>query len=94
MRRRQRHGKIGDAMAAGQQAGQDAGVRSVSDRAGSERLGETNAVFCQTIERRRLNVFVAVAVDVVGAEGVDGDQENVRLSGLFLRLPSPESGRG
>ena len=90
MRRRQRHGKIGDAMRAGQQAGQDAGVRSVGDRAGCERLGEANAVFCQSIERRRLNVFVAIAVDVVGAQGVDGDQENVRLSGFLLRLSRPK----
>ena len=94
MRRRQRHGKIGDAMTAGQQAGQDAGVRSVGDRTRREGMGETNAVFCQSIERRRLNVFVTVAVHVVGAQGVDGDQENFRLGGLFLRLPSPESGRG
>ncbi len=65
-------------------------MRSVGDRAGRERMGETNAVFRQSVERRRLNVFVAVAVDVVGAEGVDGDQEDVWLSGLFLCLSRPE----
>ena len=57
-------------------------------------MGETNAVFRQPVERRRLNVFVAVAVDVVGAEGVDGDQKNVGLRGSFLRRPVPKSGRG
>ena len=93
MARRQRHGKIGDAMRAGQQAGQDTGVRSVGDRAGSERLGEANAVFRQSIERRRLNVFVAVAVDVVGAKGVNGDQENVGLGCPFLRLSGPREKR-
>ena len=94
MRGCQGHRKISDAMTAGQQAGQDAGVRSVGDRAGCERMGEANAVFRQPVERRRLNVFVAVAVDVVGAEGVDGDQENVRLSGIFLRLSHPKDSRG
>ncbi len=58
-------------------------MRSVGDRAGSECLGEANAVFRQPVERRRLNVFVAVAVDVVGAEGVDGDQKNVGLGRLL-----------
>ena len=61
------------------------GVRSIGDRAGSECLGETNAVFRQSIECRRLNVFVTIAVDVVGAEGVDGDQENVGMGCPFLR---------
>ena len=46
--------------------------------------------FASAIERRRLNVFVAVAVNVVGAQGVDGDQENVGLGWLFLRLSCPE----
>ena len=89
---RQRHGKIGDAMAAGQKAGQDAGVRSVGDRAGRERMSETNAVFRQPVERRRLNIFVAVAVDVVGAKGIDGDQKNVRPGGIFPCLSRPRSG--
>ena len=84
MRRSQRHGKIGDAMRAGQQSGQNAGMRSIGDRAGSEGLGKANAVFCQAVERRRLNGFVAVAVNVVGAQGVDGDQENVRPGGAFF----------
>ncbi len=89
MARRQRHGKIGDAMGAGQQARQDRGMRSVRDRAGSERLGEANAVFRQSIEPRRLNVFIAITVNVVGAKGVNGDQENVGLGCPFLRLSGP-----
>ncbi len=89
MARRQRHGKIGDAMGAGQQARQDRGMRSVGDRAGSERLGKANAVFRQCIERRGLNALVPVAVNVVGAKGVNGDQENVGLGCPFLRLSGP-----
>ncbi len=44
MRRRQRNGKIGDAMSAGQQSGQNAGVRGIGDRTGGECLGEANAL--------------------------------------------------
>jgi hypothetical protein len=57
-------------------------------------MSEANAVLCQTIQGRRLNAFVAVAMDVVGAEGVDGDQKNVRLGGIFLPLSYPKNSRG
>ena len=55
-------------------------------------LSEANTVFCHCIERRSLNGFVAVAVNVVGAQRVDGDQENVGLSRLLLRLSCPQRG--
>ena len=64
-------------------------MRSVGDRAGSERVGEANAIFRQSVERRRLNVLVAITVNVVGAKGVNGDQENVGLGCPFLRLSGP-----
>ena len=66
----------------------------IGDRAGSECLGEANAIPGQAIERRRLDGFVAVAVDVVGAEGVDSDQKNFGMGCLILRLCSHESRAG
>src|ERR1700682_1861124 len=92
MARCQRHGKIGHAVRTWQQASHDTGVRSVRDRAGSEGLREAYAVSCQSVECRRLNVFVAVAVNVVGAKGIDGDQENVGLGRLLLCLSYPDGG--
>ena len=77
MRGRQRDGEIGHAMGAGEQAGENAGVGSVGDRAGGEGIRESDAVFRQSIKRRRLYGFVTVAMDVIGAESVDGDQEYV-----------------
>jgi hypothetical protein len=74
MRGTQGYGKIRDPMRAGQQSGQDTGMRSVGNWTGSERLLKTNAVLRQRIERRCLNGLVTVAVDVVRAERVDGDQ--------------------
>jgi hypothetical protein len=67
MRRRQRDGKIGDPMVAGQQSGENRDVCSIGDRAGSECLSKANAVAGQGVERRGLNRIVTVAVDVVGA---------------------------
>ena len=46
--------------------------------------------FASAVECRRLNSFVAVAVDVVGAKGVDGDQKNVRPGGIFPCLVPPQ----
>src|SRR5438093_12102167 len=81
MSRSQGDGKIGDPVTAGQQPGEDAGMRSVGDRAGGKCLAKPNAVIGQAIERRRLNGLVTVAVDVVGAQRVNGDQKNFRLHG-------------
>ena len=67
MRGTQGYGKIRDPMRAGQQSGQDTGMRSVGNWTGSERRLKTNAVLRQRIERWCLNGFVTVAVDVVRA---------------------------
>lgn len=79
MGRCQRDGKIGDTVTAGQQSGQNAGVGCIRNRAGRECLAEADAVPGQAIEGRRLDGFVAVAVDVVGAERIDCDQEDFWL---------------
>ena len=102
MGRRQRYGKIGHAVAAGQQSGQNAGVGGIGDRAGGKRLAEADSVLGQGVECGRLNGFVPVTVDVVRAQSVDGDEINVgrreiniareRFS-LRLRCRRPLSGK-
>jgi len=69
-------------------------MRSISDGAGSKRLGETYAIFCEAVERRSLYGTAAVAVDVVGPERVNGYQENFRPGCLFLRLCGHENRAG
>ena len=61
---------------------------SIRDRAGRECLGEANAIFGKSVERRGLNRFVTVAMDVIGAESVDGDQENFGAEGFRLLFAS------
>ena len=85
MRRRQRHGKISDPMRAGQQAGQNAGVRSVGKRAGSKCLGEPDSIVSERVQSWRFNLSVSVAMHVVGSKRVHRDQENVGRVGLFCR---------
>ncbi len=58
---------------------------SVRDRAGCERLRETNAIFRQPIQNRSLNALVTVAMDMIGTKRIDGHQVNVRLRGPLLR---------
>ncbi len=79
----QRDRKIGDAVRTGQQSGEDAGMRSIGDGAGGECPCEANTVLGQAIEGRCLNGLIAVAVDVVGAEGIDGDQKHVGMGHLL-----------
>src|SRR5581483_4796709 len=75
----QRNGEICDPVGAGQQSGQNGGVRRVRNRTGRERLREPDAVGCQGVQSRRLNVFVAITADMVGTEGVNGDKKNVGM---------------
>src|SRR5439155_23527562 len=73
----QGYSKIGDAMRTRQQPGQDGGVRSIRDRTGRKGLTESNAIGGQGIERGGFNLFVAVAVNMVSAKSINGDEKNV-----------------
>lgn len=75
---RQRDGEIGDSVRARQETGEDAGMRRVGDGAGCESIGKPHAVFGQSIQGRRGSVRVTIAVNVIGAEGIDGDQKDIR----------------
>ena len=70
-------------MGSGKEAGQDAGVRSVGDGTWGKRIGETNAVLCESIERGRLNAVVTITVNVISTKGVDGDEVNVGSARAF-----------
>jgi hypothetical protein len=74
-------GESGDAVDAGQKAGQDGDVRGIRDRTVSEGLGEADAVGGERIQSRGFDLFVSVAADVIGAQGIDCDQENVWFRG-------------
>ena len=80
-------------MRTGKQPGKNAGVRCVGDRAWSEGLSEANSIFRQTVECRRVDIRVAIAVDVISSQSVDGDQENIRLSRFRLRESIRTQGR-
>src|SRR5271155_4035048 len=71
IRRRQRHAKIGHSVCAWQQPRENAGVRSICDRARGERMLEADAISCQSVQGGRLDPLIAVAVHVVGSQGVD-----------------------
>ena len=59
---------------------------SVRDRAGCERLRETNAIFRQRVQSRSLNALVTVAMDMVGTKRVDGNQIEIRGGWLLWSL--------
>jgi len=42
-------------------------------------LGEADSILGQLIERRRLSAGVSVAMHMIGAQRVDGDEENLTL---------------
>ena len=70
-------------MGSRKEAGQDAGVRSVGDGTWGKRIGETNAVLCESIERGRLNAVVTITVNVISTKSVDGDEVNVGSARAF-----------
>src|SRR5205807_3308361 len=75
--RRKRYGKVGDAVRARQESGEDCGVRRIGNGTRSECLGEPHSALCQCVQRWRFYVLIAIAVNVVGPKGVDGNKENV-----------------
>src|SRR5580692_1339262 len=72
---RQRHGKVGHTVVGRQQSSQNRSVRSVGDRAGSKRLLEADAIPGQAVQCRSLHIGIAITMDVVGAQGVDGHRK-------------------
>jgi len=58
---------------------------SVRDRAGCERLRETNAIFRQRVQSRSLYPVVSIAMHVICAKRIDGHQVNVRPGCPLLR---------
>ena len=85
--------KIGNAVHAGQEAGQDRNVRSVRDRAVREGLGEADAVGGKRIKCGRFDLLVSIAADMVGAQGIDGDQVHIGRRLLSGRILSPTGNR-
>jgi len=75
--RGERNAEVGNPVNAGQESGKDGGVRRVGDWAVSERLREANAVGGEGIERWSFDLLVAVTGDVVGAQRVERDQEDI-----------------
>ena len=63
----------------GEAARKDCGVRGQRDRHGSVSLREPGAEARQGVEVRRLDARVAVTAQVVRAQGVDGDDDDVGL---------------
>ncbi len=61
----------------GEQAGEDRGVGGQGDGRGGVGGGEHHAVAGETVQVARLRLRVAVGADVVGAGGVEGDEEDV-----------------
>src|SRR5258708_38216379 len=60
-----------------QQPGQDAGVRSVCDGTRGKSLREAKSVVGERIHCRSLNAFIAVAVDVVGTQRINGYEKDI-----------------
>src|SRR5882672_4743126 len=85
MDRRQGHGKIGDPMCAWKQSRKNSGVGSVGDWARSEGLRETDSIPRQPVQGGSFDVLVTVAVNVVGTQSIDGDQENIGRRRFRLR---------
>ena len=65
-------------------AGHQAGVRGERQRAGAGALGKAHAVARELVEVRRVSGGVAIAAQVVGAGGVEGNQEEVELGRRWL----------
>src|ERR1035438_3519362 len=77
MLRREWDTKIGDAVHAGQQAGQDRDVGRIRNRAMRERLRETDAIGGKRVKRGGFDLLVSVAPNVIGPQRIDGDEEDV-----------------
>ena len=75
----------------GQQSGEDAGVRDERQRTVRVGVLVQDGVGAQTVERRRLDLRVPIRRKVIGAEGVDGDEDDRRVSRDAVRSAAPPS---
>src|SRR3974390_12101 len=71
------YAEVRDSMHAGEKTGQDSGVRSIRDRAVGESLREADSVSAEGIQSGSFDLLAAIAAHMVGAQGVDGYQEDV-----------------
>ena len=83
---RQRDPKVSYAMIARQQSRQNRRMRNIGNRAGSEGLLEANPILRQAVQCRGPYLFIAVAMNMVGAQSVDGYQKDIRRGLLGARL--------
>src|SRR5882672_10626781 len=74
---RQRYAEVANSMRTRQEPRQNAGVRAICNRAGRERLRETDSFFRDRIERGSLNLVVAVTVHAVSAQSVNCDEKDI-----------------
>src|ERR1700730_3175004 len=88
MLRRERDGKIGDAVHARQEAGQNRNVRSVRDRAMSERLREANTIGGDGVEGGGFDLLVPVAAKMIGAQRINRNEVHVGERGSWRGLPA------
>src|SRR5882724_8341718 len=82
----QRNSKVAHSVGAWQKPRQNTRMGRIGDRAGRECLREANSLLCQLIQRRSLDPVVSIAVNVVRAQGIYGDQENVSAGRLVRRM--------
>jgi len=72
-------------------------VRTIGDGAGRKCLGEADPLPSQLIQCRSPNAVIAVAVNVVGAKRINGDEKDIgqsRFGFLYwtvLRIPRTEA---
>src|SRR5439155_10315212 len=70
---------VADAVVRGKKAGEHAGVRDERERTNGVGALKENGVLAQRVEVRRVHFRVAVRGEMIGAEGVDGDEDDRRL---------------
>ena len=87
------HSEIGDTMRVRHQSREDSRMRGIRDWTGRERLGKTDGVFGEAVQRRSLDRLIAKAVDVIGAKCIDRRQENIGLRSLFFAALGRKTGR-
>src|SRR6185503_4834316 len=72
---------VADAVEGREGAGEERGVRRQRQRSDRGRLRKAQAARGEGVERGRLRLGVAVAADVIRAERIDRDDENIRFTG-------------
>ncbi len=78
MARRVARGVVGDAVGVGVLAGEDARPARAAERRGGEGVEEAHALTCEAVDVRRLGEGVPGDADLVPAEVIDEDEDDVR----------------